>query len=44
MGRGIQMHQHADHRAPLAPAPILAACGFLLHYLGFLQHQAQPIV
>ncbi len=38
------MHQHADQRAPLAPAPILAACRLLLHDPGFLQHQAQPIV
>ncbi len=44
MGRGIQMHQHADHRPPLAPAPILAARGFLLHHSGFLQHQTQPMV
>ncbi len=38
------MHQHADHRPALAPAPVLAARGLLLHHLGLLQHQAQPIV
>jgi hypothetical protein len=38
------MHQHADHRPPLAAAPILAARGFLLHHPGFLQHQSQPVV
>src|ERR1700730_2900641 len=27
MGRAIQMHQHADHWPPLAPAPILAPRG-----------------
>jgi len=38
------MHQQADHRPPLAPAPIAAARGLLLHHPGFLQHQAQPII
>ncbi|MBV8771877.1 MAG: hypothetical protein JO166_06035 [Deltaproteobacteria bacterium] len=44
MARGIQMHQHADHRAALAPTPILAARRFFLDHSGLLQHQPQPVV
>jgi hypothetical protein len=32
------MHQHPDHRAAFAPAVVLAARRFFLHYPGFLQH------
>jgi len=44
MGRGVEVHQHADHRPTLAPAPVLAARRLLLHHPGFLQHQPQPVV
>ena len=38
MGRGVQVNQHADYRSALAPAPVLAARGFSLHYPGLLEH------
>src|SRR6516225_7266351 len=38
------MPQTADHRPPLALAPILAPRRFFLDHSSLLQHQSQPIV
>jgi hypothetical protein len=44
MGRGVQMHQHADQRPAFAPASVLTPGRFFVHHSGFLQHQSQPVV
>jgi hypothetical protein len=44
VGRGVQMHQHPDHRAAFAPSPVLPARWLFLYRSRLLQHQPKPVV